>query len=399
MSDTRHKTHAVGEINQSTNLKHTWTMDYGPINQPINQYMSSKTIKKVVVKVGSNVITGGDGLPNEARMAHLVAQITELAKQNISVVLVSSGAVAAGRSVITIKDKTDAVAARQQLAAVGQIKLINTYSTLFAQLGKVCAQVLVTKGDFRDRRHYLNMKSCVNNLLQNGIIPVVNENDVIAVTELMFTDNDELSALIASMIGADALILLTSVDGLYNGNPSNPDSQLISLIDQPKMDFSFIGTERSNFGRGGMMTKARMAHNLAKVGIAVHIANGLTDHILLDILSGQNTGTKFSAHKQASNLKRWVANADGLARSKVFINAGAKDALLNTGKAVSLLPVGITKIEGAFEKGDVVKIVTEQGRAVGMGIAKYSSAKALERLGQKSQPPLVHYDYLYLDAE
>lgn len=361
--------------------------------------MAQKFAKKIVVKVGSNVITGANGLPDDARMEHLVAQITELTKQNIGVVLVSSGAVAAGRSVITIKDKTDTVAAHQQLAAVGQIKLINTYASLFGKLDKVCAQVLVTKGDFRDRRHYLNMKSCVNNLLENQIVPVVNENDVIAVTELMFTDNDELSSLIASMIGADALIILTSVDGLYNGNPNDPDSQLIPLIDKAKVDFSFISTERSNFGRGGMITKARMAHKLAKVGVTVHIANGKKDNILLDVISGKATGTTFAPHKSASQLKRWVANAEGFAHSKVYINQGAQDALLNLGKAISLLPVGIVKVEGTFEKGDVVRILSETGNPIGMGVAKYSSTKALERLGQKGQPALVHYDYLYLNAE
>lgn len=361
--------------------------------------MATRFAKKVVVKVGSNVITRADGLPDEERMAHLVSQIAALAQQNISVVLVSSGAVASGRSIISIKDKTDAVAARQQLAAVGQIKLINTYASLFSKHNIVCAQVLVTKGDFRDRRHYLNMKSCVNNLIDNHIVPVVNENDVIAVTELMFTDNDELSALIASMIGADALVLLTSVDGLYNGSPSHPDSKLIPLIDKAKMDFSFIGVERSNFGRGGMITKARMAHKLAKVGVSVHIANGKKDNILLDVLSGKTTGTTFAPHKSASNLKRWVANAEGFARSTVYINQGAQDALLNAGKAISLLPVGIVKLEGNFEKGDVVKIVGEKGQSLGMGVAKYGADKALERMGQKGQPPLVHYDYLYLNVE
>ncbi len=354
--------------------------------------------KKIVIKVGSNVITRPDGLPDEERMAHLAAQIAVLIKQGIGVVLVSSGAVASGRGVLQIKPKTDAVAARQQLAAVGQIKLINTYSNLFGQHGIVCAQVLVTKGDFRDRRHYLNMKNCVFNLMQNHIVPVVNENDVIAVTELMFTDNDELSALIASMVGADALMLLTSVDGLYTGNPSDPTSQLISRIDELKYDFSFIGTERSNFGRGGMTTKARMAHKLAKVGTTVHIANGKTDNIILDIVAGKPLGTTFAPHKSASNLKRWVANAENLARSEVYINQGAYEALSGSGKALSLLPVGITQIKGQFEKGDVVKIMTEQGQPLGLGIAKYGYTKALERIGQKGQPPLVHYDYLYLNG-
>ncbi|HXH18824.1 MAG TPA: glutamate 5-kinase [Chitinophagales bacterium] len=357
------------------------------------------SFKKLVIKIGSNVITQDDGLPDISRFQKIVAQVAELSKRRIKTVLVSSGAVASGRSLLTIRKNLDPVAARQQLAAVGQIKLINTYSELFRKHGLLCAQVLVTKGDFRDRMHYLNMKRCIANLLENNIIPIVNENDVIAVTELMFTDNDELSGLIASMTGADALILLTSVDGLYDGNPSHPGSKLISTVDGSKKDFSFITPEKSNFGRGGMLTKARMAMKLAQVGITVHIANGTEDDIILKIIDGKQAGTKFIPQKHASHLKRWVAHSEGYAKGKVYVNDGAKEALTKAGKAVSLLPVGILKIEGDFEKGDIIKILGSKNELIGMGVARYSSEKARERTGQKNQQPLIHYDYLYLHPE
>lgn len=354
--------------------------------------------KKIVVKVGSNVITRADGFPDTDRISNLVQQIVTLNKKGIQVVLVSSGAVASGRSVIKIKDKSDPVAERQQLAAVGQIKLINTYAQLFAGYDKVCAQVLVTKGDFRDRRHYLNMQSCVNNLLENDIVPIVNENDVIAVTELMFTDNDELSGLIASMISADALMLLTSVDGLYSGNPGDPTAKLIPVIDSPKTDFSFITQEKSAFGRGGMITKSRMAVKMAGVGVTVHVANGKTDDILIHIADGKKVGTVFKPAKSKSGVKRWVAHSEGYAKGEVVINQGAMDALANAGKAFSLLPVGIVKVEGNFEKGDIIKITGEGGLFIGVGVAGYGAEKARSRVGLKKQPPLVHYDYLYLNA-
>ncbi len=350
----------------------------------------------IIIKIGSNVVTRPDGFPDVERIGKIVEQIAALKKLKIQVTLVSSGAVASGRSVLNIPEKTDPVAARQQLAAVGQIKLIHTYSELFAQHGFICAQVLVTKGDFRDRRHYLNMKSCVNNLLKNNIIPVVNENDVISVTELMFTDNDELSGLLASMLEAEALILLSSVDGLYDGKPNDPASKLIPVVNETNADFSYVSGEKSNFGRGGMLTKSRMALKLAQVGVNVHIANGKTENILVDLLMGKSCGTHFPAQKNTSGVKKWVAHSEEYAKGKVYINEGAKAALTQSGKATSLLPVGVVRTEGYFEKGDVIKILDENGSLLGIGIARYNSEKTKERILQKKQPSLVHYDYLYL---
>ncbi|MGI4974611.1 MAG: glutamate 5-kinase, partial [Janthinobacterium lividum] len=186
--------------------------------------------RRLVVKIGSNVLTQPNGLPDEARLDELVTQIVGLKSQGCEVIVVSSGAVAAGRSLITLPPKTDAVRSRQLLAAVGQVKLLSLYAARLAEHGLLGAQVLVTKEDFRDRQHYLNMKNCFQELLQQNVIPIVNENDVISVTELMFTDNDELAGLVASMLNADALLILSNVDGIFDGDPSRPEARVIRHI-------------------------------------------------------------------------------------------------------------------------------------------------------------------------
>ena len=359
--------------------------------------MQASAYKKIVVKVGSNVIAGDNGLPDVEVMSGLITQIAQAKKQGLEVVLVSSGAVASGRSLMKVTDRTDPIARRQLLASIGQVKLINTYSQLLEPHQLLCAQILVTKEDFRDRMHYINMKRCFNTLLQNNIIPIINENDVISVTELMFTDNDELAGLIASMLGADALIILTNVDGIYDRPPKEPGATVIPLIDSARTDFSsFISAEKSNFGRGGMLTKCSIAHKLALVGIKVHIANGKTPQILSAILTNQPVGTVFAMQANRSKLKRWVANSEGYAKGFVYINEGAKERLVQTKKATSLLPIGITRIDGAFQKGDIIKIAAENGEVLGLGMAQYSSDIAKSYLGEKNKKPLVHYDYLFL---
>ena len=355
--------------------------------------------KRIIIKIGSNVLTLDDGMPDLARIGHLVEQIAEIKKQGKEVILVSSGAVASGRSLVQVSEKFDAVASRQLLAAVGQVKLINTYAELFGRFGLVCAQVLVTKEDFRDRLHYLNMKNCFQILLQHDIIPVINENDVISITELMFTDNDELAGLVASMLNADALIILSNVDGIYNGNPKDPGSEVIREIDHAATGLaSFITTQRSQFGRGGMLTKSHMARQVAQLGIAVHIANGKTENVLPRLLQETVVNTRFLPKKAASGKKKWLAHNENNAKGIIRINQGAREALFSS-RAVSLLPVGVTDISGEFLKGDVVKLLDENGGLLGLGIAEYGSDKALERLGEKNQKPLVHYDYLFLYPE
>lgn len=350
---------------------------------------------RIIVKVGTNVLTTADGLLNEHVMASLVGQIAELKKEGIEVILVSSGAVSAGRATVKPGRKLSDVASRQVLAAVGQVELMHRYSGLFQKHDVTCAQVLATKEDFRDRQHYLNMRDCFTALLQEKIVPVVNENDVVSVSELMFTDNDELAALIASMVNADALILLTSVDGIQIENTDGSSATL--RVAEKESDWKVhLRQEKSSFGRGGMQTKCRNAQKLAILGVTTHIAKGTTPGILGKILAGQPVGTVFRARKMKSSVKRWVAESEGSEKGVVIVNRRAREILADGDKAVSLLPIGIVGIEGEFTKGDVVRIRDDEGKDVGLGIAQYAAEAARESMGKKRQKALIHYDYLYL---
>lgn len=358
--------------------------------------------KKITVKIGSNVLTRSNGTLNVSRIAHLVDQIAFLHKNGVEVVLVSSGAVAAGRAVLNTTKKTDAVSQRQLWAALGQVKLIGRYSDFFSEHGLTCAQVLTTKENFSSRGHYLNMKNCISTLLDNRVIPIVNENDTISVTELMFTDNDELSGLIASMVDSEALIMLSNVDGVYDAPPGNENAALIEKIgvgeDEPQ---NAISNEHSRFGRGGMLTKFRIAKKLANDGIAVHLANGFKEDILTQILQNEkNTDHTYfePGKKSSSGVKKWIAYSDGFTKSKVVINDGAAKALVSD-KAVSLLPVGVESFENEFKKGDLIKILDKSGNLIGLGKAQYGSEKLKEEKESEKQRALVHYDYLYLEKQ
>ncbi|MFI5163257.1 MAG: glutamate 5-kinase [Sphingobacteriales bacterium] len=358
----------------------------------------SYNYQRIVIKIGSNVLTQKDGLPDLTRISHLVEQVAEIKIQGKEVILVSSGAMASGRSLINVSEKFDAVAARQLLASIGQVKLINTYAQLFEKFGILCSQVLVTKEDFRDRMHYLNMKNCLEILLQHQVIPIVNENDVVSVTELMFTDNDELAGLIAAMLNAQALIVLTNVDGIYDGDPALDNSRVVEEITGTDVDFSlFVASGRSQFGRGGMITKSTMAQKTAQLGIAVHIANGTKNNIIPDVLANKATHSYFVPNRTASGKKKWIAHSEHSATGSVQVNEGARVAL-TSGKASSLLPVGVVKIIADFEKGEIIKLVDEDNKTVGLGIAEYGADKAGEWMGQKNKKPLVHYDYLYIHS-
>lgn len=344
------------------------------------------------------MLTQANGLPDNNRIANLVSQIAAIHASGKEVILVSSGAVASGRSLITLPEKVNPIATRQLLASIGQVKLINTYSQLLEAYSILCSQVLVTKEDFRDKTHYLNMKNCLDILLQHKVLPIVNENDVVSVTELMFTDNDELAGLIASMLNAQALIILTNVDGIYDGDPKLPGSSLIEEISHEGVDFSsFVSTGKSQFGRGGMITKSTMAQKVAQLGINVHIANGTKDDILNLVLNGKVKHTRFVPKKSASSKKKWIAHSGNFATGMVTINEGAKTALASA-RATSLLPVGVVKVDTDFKKGDIIKIMDEEQNLIGQGIAEYGADKARERLGKKNEKALVHYDYLYLQA-
>jgi glutamate 5-kinase len=213
----------------------------------------------------------------------------------------------------------------------------------------------------------------------------------------MFTDNDELAGLVSAMMNTDMLIILTNVDGIYDGDPDLPGTAIMSTYDPKRIDPSAISTrKKSGFGRGGILTKCQTSEKIAGMGIPVHIANGRTEDIILRILKGEEIGTRFPAKKITSSFKKYMAHAYEEPKGKVVINQGAKEVLLSPLKAHSLLPVGIVEVIGTFKKGDIVRIVDEKDKEVGLGLARYNDKKAKEVLGVKNQPPLIHYDHLYL---
>ncbi|MBQ8520364.1 MAG: glutamate 5-kinase [Bacteroides sp.] len=354
---------------------------------------------RIAVKIGSNVLTRRDGTLDVTRMSALVDQVAELHKQGVEIILISSGAVASGRSEIKPSKKLDSVDQRQLFSAVGQAKLINRYYELFREHGIAVGQVLTTKENFGSRRHYLNQRNCMMVMLANGVIPIVNENDTISVTELMFTDNDELSGLIASMMDMQALIILSNIDGIYNGSPSAPGTEVIRQVEPGKDLSDYIQTEKSGFGRGGMLTKTTIARKVADEGIVVCIANGKRDNILIDLMQHPDTTvcTRFvPAKDEVSSVKKWIAHSEGFAKGEIHLNAEAVKVLKGH-KAVSLLPVGVTRIEGTFEKDDIVKIIDQRGKQIGVGRIGFDSEEAQGMIGKHGQKPLVHYDYLYLE--
>ncbi|MFI3286011.1 MAG: glutamate 5-kinase [Rikenellaceae bacterium] len=360
-----------------------------------------KAYKSVVVKIGSNVLTHPNGTLDTTRLSSLVDQIVELRRAGIKVIVVSSGAVAAGRSdVAPLIGRLDSVSQRQLFSAVGQVKLINKYYNLFRDHGVICGQVLTTKEAFSTRSHYLNQQHCMRTMLDHDVIPIVNENDTISVTELMFTDNDELSGLVATMMDVDALVILSNIDGVYDGDPAIEHSKVIRLVDPSVTDLSeFVAASKSTLGRGGMLTKSRIACKVADQGIEVIVANGRTLDILPQLLlSNEDTlSTRFiPSSRNTSSIKRWIAHSDGFAKGSLIVDTNAHRALLS-GSAKSLLAVGVIEVEGEFEKHDIVKIKSEGGATIGLGRIAVDSTEARATAGIRGLKPVIHYDYLYIE--
>lgn len=357
-------------------------------------------MSRIVVKIGSNVITRADGTLDVTRMSALVDQVAELHKNSHQVIMVSSGAVAAGRNELTPSHHLDTVSARQLFSAVGQAKLINRYYELFRDHGMICGQVLTTKEGFGSRTHYLNQKHCMEVMLAQNVIPIINENDTVSVTELMFTDNDELSGLVAAMMDADILIILSNIDGIYDGNPADPASKVIRKVARGVSDLSdVVVAGKSTFGRGGMLTKSRISLKVASEGIEVIITNGKRDGILTDIVAGHDVVcTRIEPGERVCGVRKWIAHSQDFVKGAITINDGAASSLLDPTRAASLLPVGVTVVEGAFEKGDLVSVKRETGEIIAIGCSEYTSGALEEIAGEKGHRPAIHYDYLYIES-
>ena len=353
---------------------------------------------RLVVKVGSSTLSHATGKINLRFIDGLCRVLSDLKNAGNEVILVSSGAIAMGVSKLSLPCRPADIPTKQAAAAVGQCELMYTYDKFFGEYNQTVAQILLTAEDVENKERRNHFENTLEKLLGLGAVPVINENDTISVTELMFTDNDELSGMVASMMNADCLVILSNVDGIYNGNPDSPGSSVIKEIRPGDNVSGFIGTVKSSFGRGGMLTKYRIAAKVADEGIEVVIANGKKKDILQEILLHKSSDcTRFiPAERPISHIKKWIAHSDGFAKGKIRINEGAMLALAGE-KASSLLPVGVTSVEGDFEKGDIVLILSPEGKTIGMGKVSMDSVRASECIGMKGRKPLIHYDYLYME--
>ena len=332
--------------------------------------------RRVVIKIGTRLLTGGSQNLDMAVMSNLVAQVAQLHKLGVEPIIVSSGAIASGRHKLGLTRAIKDIPLKQVLAAVGQSRLMNTYEQLFDKHDITVAQALLTKADLSDRAGYLNARNTLLALLELGVTGIVNENDVISIDEIKeakFGDNDNLSAMVANLVDADLLIILTDIDGLYTADPHrDPGAQLIPQVEKINAKIARLGAiNEDNIGTGGMITKIEAARLATSSGVEVVIANGKEENVIIRLVSGEATGTRFlPSTSKLESRKRWLLS--GLStRGKLVIDEGAVMALKKKNR--SLLSAGIDRVEGKFKRGDIVAIYDTGGNHLGCGITSYSS--------------------------
>jgi len=362
--------------------------------------------RRVVIKLGSALLTNPHTGLERARIESLVGQVHTLLDRGVEVVLVSSGAVAEGCVRLGLKERPDSLTALQAAAAVGQVGLMAVYEQLFQARNRHAAMVLLTHEDVAHRERYLNARSTLNRLLELGVTPVINENDTVATEEIRFGDNDTLGGLVANLIEAEVLVLLTDAEGLFESDPRvRADAPLVHFAAAHDRALDAMAGPGGPFSRGGMVTKLTGARYAADSGAHTLIAPGRMDNVIVRILSGERIGTLLAAEVAPRDArKRWIA---GQLRSKgvVILDAGAVRAVMQTGGSV--LCVGVRAVGGEFHRGEVVRLEDEAGQAVGQGIINYSSVEASKlagaatrdietRIGYVNEPELIHRDNLVL---
>ena len=363
------------------------------------------TAKRVVAKVGSALVTNGGAGLDRIAIARWASDVAGLRARGVEVIFVSSGAVAEGMARLGWSERPKAMSELQAAAAVGQMGLVNVYEQAFAAHGLHTAQVLLTHEDLSDRKRYLNARSTLLALLKHNVIPIINENDTVTTDEIRFGDNDTLGALVANLIDAQVLLLLTDQRGLYSADPrKDSGAQFISVGRADDAQFeAMAGGTGTGISRGGMLTKIQAARRAANTGIHTVIASGHEENVLQRVLGGESLGTLLYA-PEASLAKRksWLADHLQL-RGKVTLDAGATKALLHGGR--SLLPIGVIAVAGDFERGEVIGCIDESGRELARGLSNYSSAEALRImrkpsseiesvLGYIDEDELIHRDNL-----
>jgi glutamate 5-kinase len=362
-------------------------------------------MSRIVVKIGSNILTESTGRLNYKRIHAIAHDVAEVCKAGYEVVVVSSGAIAAGMDKLGLTEKPKEIELKQAAAAAGQSSLMRAYERSFGRHGKKVAQVLLTREVVTFRPTYLNSRNTLNTLLSYGLVPIVNENDTVATDEIKFGDNDRLAAIVAGIIDADRLVILSDVEGLYSSDPKKDrKAQIIPYVNEvtPKLE-SIAGGAGSIVGTGGMYSKLLAAKKATSFGIGVNIISGKKKGLLVSLLSGHHQGTEFVAGKRhMTSRKGWIANAMR-PNGKLVLDQGAVNALMNAGR--SLLPSGIVMAEGTFDRGDAVFCLDQAGNRIAKGIVNYSSDE-IERikgkktteiekiLGMKREDEIIHRDDL-----
>ena len=348
--------------------------------------------KRVVVKLGTNVLRNDEGYVSLPRVYTFIEDIANLVKSGKQVIVITSGAVGLGKKRLGLED-TQGTALNQACAAIGQGKLMSIYENGFETYGLTAAQILLTEDDFSVRERYLSLRTTMSKLLELGVIPVINQNDTVSTLDVAlryvkedlqvcFSDNDKLSALVASELDADLLIILSDIDGLYSDNPkTNPNAELIKEVNKVDENILALASGVSDGGRGGMETKLKAAKLVTRFGGKVLIANGKQPYIIKRIFEGEDLGTMFlPSDENLSDKKRWIGYATNII-GKIVVNAGAKEALL---AEKSLLPIGVVEVINTFKKGDVISILDEDKNEIARGIVNYDSESCKKVIGSHS---------------
>ena len=361
----------------------------------------------VVVKIGTNVLTLPEGTLNYERIERLAEEIHTISQGGRRVVLVSSGAVGAGVSLLGLKGRPTDLAKLQAVAAVGQAHLIETYDRTFSKHGRRAAQVLLTAEDIDDRIRYLNVRNTLLSILDFGAVPIVNENDTVSVDELLttFGDNDRLAALVANLVRAPLLVILSDIEGLFDGDPALKTSRLVPTVERiDERIYSFVRDRKTGLSKGGMASKLEAARLVTTAGENVIIASGKQVDALTQIMAGEPVGTLFVAQgKSITPFKRWLGSAQ--TRGRIQLDAGARRAIVEQGR--SLLAAGVTHVHGDFKKGDLVALCDMEGNVVARGLTNYAaadadrikglkSAKIAQVLGKCPYEEIIHRDNLAL---
>jgi len=353
-------------------------------------------MKRIVVKIGSNLIASAEHGLNTTRLRRITKDISDVIDKGYEVAMVSSGAIAAGLKKLGLKEKPKDIKLKQAAAAIGQLSLMWAYELSFGNLDKKAAQVLLTRDDVADRVRYINAKNTILTLLSYGVIPIINENDPIAVDEIKFGDNDFLASLVSGLIEAHLLVILSDIDGLYTKDPKKKGAKLIDYVDEITAEIEDMAKrEGSAIGTGGMYSKVLAAKQTLNYGIPVVIMSGRKAGLLPRLIDGEKVGTYFKPmNERLSSRKGWIAY--GLkSKGMIYLDEGATRALRVHGK--SLLPSGVMKVEGEFNIGDAVSCLTEEGKKIAKGLTNYSSQELMRIKGKKTSEIEGILGYKYSD--